>query len=218
MTTLDRQCSPAVRTTRSLLGYGVLAGPFYVTVSLAQALTRDGFRLDEHAWSLLENGDLGWLQITNFVLTGLMTCAAAVGLRRALPTGHGRFWSPSLLFVYGVSLIGAGAFTADPAQGFPAGTPATTAVSWHGMLHFAMGGIGFLGLIAACLVLGSRFAREGRTTWAWFSRTTGILFLAAFAGIASGSHGPTTLAFVAAVLLAWAWLAAVCLHFHRTAA
>ncbi|KUL40517.1 hypothetical protein ADL15_07235 [Actinoplanes awajinensis subsp. mycoplanecinus] len=218
MTTLDRQRSPAVRTTRSLLGYGVLAGPFYVTVSLAQALTRDGFRLDEHAWSLLENGDLGWLQITNFVLTGLMTCAAAVGLRRALPTGHGRFWAPSLLFVYGVSLIGAGAFTADPAQGFPAGTPATTAVSWHGTLHFAMGGIGFLALIAACLVLGSRFAREGRTPWAWFSRTTGILFLAAFAGIASGSHGPTTLAFVAAVLLAWAWLAAVCLHFHRTAA
>ncbi len=28
--TIDQQCSPAARVTRSLLGYGVIAGPFYV--------------------------------------------------------------------------------------------------------------------------------------------------------------------------------------------
>lgn len=36
-------CDPATRITKSLLGYGVIAGPVYVLVSLAQALTRDGF-------------------------------------------------------------------------------------------------------------------------------------------------------------------------------
>ena len=38
-------CADIARTaaiTRSLLGYGVLAGPFYLVVGLAQALTRDG--------------------------------------------------------------------------------------------------------------------------------------------------------------------------------
>jgi hypothetical protein len=60
------------QVTRSLLGYGVLAGPLYVGVSLAQALTRDGFELTRHAWSLLSNGSLGWLQIANFLVTGLM--------------------------------------------------------------------------------------------------------------------------------------------------
>jgi len=55
-------CSPAGRVTRSLLGYGILAGPVYVAVSLAQAATRDGFDLRRHAWSLLSNGSLGWLQ------------------------------------------------------------------------------------------------------------------------------------------------------------
>jgi len=213
-----RQCSPAARVTRSLLGYGVLAGPCYVTVSLAQALTRDGFRLDEHAWSLLENGSLGWIQITNFIVTGLMVVAAAFGLRRVLTAGRGRGWAPSLIAVYGVSLLGAGIFTADPAQGFPVGTPEVTTVSWHGMLHFAVGGVGFLCLIAACLVLGSRFAGAGRTGLTWFSRVTGVAFLAAFAGIASGSHGPTTPAFIAAVLLVWAWLATVCIQFYRAAA
>jgi hypothetical membrane protein len=215
---VDQQGSPAARVTRSLLGYGVIAGPFYVAASLAQALTRDGFQLDKHSWSLLENGSLGWIQVTNFIVTGVMTVAAAAGLRRAMTAGRGRRWAPLLIAVYGVGMLGAGIFTADPAQGFPIGTPEVTTMSWHGMLHFLTGGIGFLCLIAACLVLGSRFAGAGRNGLAWFSRVTGVAFLAAFAGIASGSHGPTTPAFVTAVLLVWAWLATVCIHFYRAAA
>ncbi|GIH02001.1 hypothetical protein Rhe02_00680 [Rhizocola hellebori] len=212
---MSQSCDPATRVTNSLLGWGVIAGPFYVTVALAQALTRDGFDLTKHAWSLLSNGELGWIQITNFILTGLMCVAAAVGLRRALTPGRGRTWGPLLIGGYGVSLVAAGIFRADPAQGFPAGTPADAAeVSWHGMLHFVAGGIGFGCLIAACLVLGSRFARDGKMGLAWFSRVTGVAFLAGFAGIASGSHGPVTLAFVAAVLLVWSWLTTICLHYY----
>jgi hypothetical membrane protein len=214
---MTQQCTPAARITRSLLGYGIIAGPIYVAVALAQALTRDGFDLSRHAWSLLANGQYGWLQITNFILTGLMTVAAAVGLRRALPPGRTRTWAPLLIAVYGASLIGAGIFRADPAQGFPVGTPETTTVSWHGMLHFMLGGVGFGCLIAACFVLASRFAQDGRRRLAWFSRVTGVVFLAGFAGIASGSHGPTTLAFVAAVLLVCAWLSTVSVRFYRTA-
>jgi len=44
-----------------------------------------------------------------------------------------------------------------------------------------------------------------------------VAFLAGFAGIASGSHGPATLAFVAAVVLVCAWIATVCGHAYRTA-
>jgi hypothetical protein len=222
-TSTNPTCTPSGRVTKSLLGYGVVAGPLYVVISLAQALTRDGFDLSRHAWSLLANGDLGWLQIANFIVVGAMTVAGAVGLRRALTSGsetverRGRTWAPVLLGAYGVSLVGAGIFRADPAQGFPIGTPETaTTVSWHGALHFAVGGIGFAGLIAVCFVLASRFARTGRPGLAWFSRITGVVFLAGFAGIASGSHGPTTLAFVAAVLVAWTWVSTICVHYSRT--
>ena len=202
------------QVTRSLLGYGVLAGPFYVTVSLAQALTRDGFDLTRHAWSLLSNGDLGWIQITNFVLTGLMVLAAATGLHRALP---GTPWVARLVGVYGASLVAAGALRADPGLGFPAGTPAGPGtVSWHGIGHFVAGGISFLCVIAACLVMGRRFARDGRRGAAWYSYTSGILFLAGFVGIASGNTAPAlTLGFVAAVLVIWAWLATVSVHLYR---
>src|SRR5206468_3829604 len=58
-------CTPQGRITRSLLGYGVLAGPFYIGVSLAQALVRDGFDLTRHEWSLLANGPGGWIQVLN---------------------------------------------------------------------------------------------------------------------------------------------------------
>ncbi|MDI1465913.1 DUF998 domain-containing protein [Catellatospora sp. KI3] len=218
MTAAAATCPPLpVRITKSLLGYGVIAGPIYVVTGLAQALTRDGFDLSRHAWSLLANGEHGWIQIANFIVAGLMTVAAAVGLRRALPAGRRR-WAPLLLAGYGLSLVGAGVFRADAVQGFPVGAPETTAVSWHGMLHLMLGGIGFGCLVAACFVLARGLARDGARGLARFSRITGVVFPAAFAGIASGSHGPTTLAFVAAVVLAWAWLSTVSVHFYRTAA
>ncbi len=112
-------CSPEGRVTRSLLGYGVIAGPVYVLVSLAQAATRDGFDLRKHAWSLLSNGSLGWLQITNFILVGLMVGAFAAGVRRA----SGGKAAPVLFGIFAASQVAAGLFRADPALGFPPGTP-----------------------------------------------------------------------------------------------
>ncbi|PRY44600.1 DUF998 domain-containing protein [Umezawaea tangerina] len=200
------------RTTRPLLVCGVLAGPLYVGTSLAQAFTREGFDLGEHAWSLLATGDLGWIQTANFVVTGLLTMAAAVGLRWASVRGA------ALVGGYGLSLVAAGAFRADPVPGFPVGAPATTTPTWHGMLHLVVGGIGFACLVAACLVLAAGFARAGNTGLTWFSRVTGVVFAAAFVGIASGSRGLAVLAFCAAVVLAWAWLGTVCARFARVAA
>lgn len=210
-------CDPASRVTSSLLGYGMLAGPFYVVVSLVQALTRDGFDLTRHSWSLLSNGDLGWIQITNFLLSGLFVVAAAVGLRRALTPGRGARWAPRLLGAFGVSLIFAGIFRADPAAGFPVDTPADAAAfSWHGMLHLAFGAVGFLCLIAACFVLARRFGAERRRGLAVFSILTGVGFFAGFVGIASGQGNPATVVpFVAAVILAWSWIATVSLHLYR---
>jgi hypothetical membrane protein len=215
---MEPNCTPAARITRSLLGYGIIAGPLYVSVALTQALTRDGFDLTRHAWSLLTNGAWGWIQVANFVVTGLMTVAAAIGLRRALQPGRARTWAPLLVAAYGLSMVGAGIFRADPAQGFPVGTPDTTTVSWHGALHFIIGGVGFLCLIVGCFVLAARLSRHGRRGLALFSRLTAVGFLAAFIGIASGSHGPTTLAFVGAVVAVCAWLSTVSLHYYRSVA
>lgn len=197
--------------TRSLLGYGVVAGPLYVGVSLAQAFTREGFDLTRHSWSLLSDGALGWIQITNFVLTGLTVLAAAAGLARALPQSP---WAGRLVAVFGASLIAAGALRADPALGFPAGTPdGPGAVSWHGAGHLIAGAIGFLCVIVATFVV----ARRQPRAMAVYCRVSGLLFLAGFAGIASGNAAPwLTLGFAGAVLVIWAWLAVVSVRLYRS--
>jgi hypothetical membrane protein len=214
----DAGCRSEISVTRSLLGYGAVAGPLYVVVSLGQAAVRDGFDLTKHEWSLLANGPGGWVQISNLILTGLLLVAAAVGFRRAMGAGVGRRWVPRLLGTYGVSLVAAGAFPADPMNGFPVGTPEgpPVAPTLYGTLHMAAGGIGFLGLIIATFVLASRFRGEGRRGRAATSIGTGVVFLAAFVGIASGVTGQAiNLAFTAAVLLSWAWLGSTAIHLYK---
>jgi hypothetical membrane protein len=212
-------CDPETRVTRSLLGYGVLAGPVYVTASLVQAVTRPDFDLSRHEWSLLATGPHGWIQIANLALTGGMVLAFAVGLRRALAGGSGARWAPRLVGVYGASLVAAAAFRADPAFGFPAGTPAGPgAVSWHGTLHLLSGAVGFTALAAACFVLARRYTREARRAPAILARATGIIFLLGFGAVAASAGRPAAnLAFTAAVIIVWAWLAVVAFDRYRSA-
>jgi len=205
----ERQMTHTItKLTRALLICGLIAGPFYIVVGMIQALTRPGFDLMRHDLSLLANGDLGWIQITNLVLTGLLVIAGAVGMRRALPAGPGRIWGPVLLGIYGLGLIGAGFFTADPAFGFPPGTPADAhTISWHGLLHIICGGVGFLALIAACFVMARRFASRRQRGWAAYSTATGVIFFAAFVGVATGSGQPwSVIGFWIGVVFAWAWI------------
>jgi O-antigen ligase len=148
----------------------------------------------------------------------MMVIAFAVGLHRALEPGRGARWAPRLIGVYGASLIAAGIFRADPALGFPVGAPEQpTAISWHGMLHFASGGIGFTCLAIACFILGSRYSAEGRRGWAAFCRLTGAVFLVGFAMVASsGGNRAANLAFVAAIILVWTWMTCVAVDRYRS--
>jgi len=212
----------AANPNQILLACGVVAGPLYVTVGVIQMLIRPGYNPTRHDLSLMSNGDLGWIQITNFVVTGLLVIAGALGMKHALAGSRDRNWGPWLVAIYGLGLIGAGIFVADPALGFPPGTPADAhEISGHGILHFVTGGIGFLALIAACFVLARRFRALQQRRWAVYSLVTGLVFFAAFFGIATGSQLGgnvlvfVTLAFTVAVVNAWIWLSAIFLQFMR---
>ena len=189
--------SPA--TTRTLLVLGAAAGAVLCRRrNRSGLLTREGFDWTRHALSLMSNGPWGWVQVANFLVSGLLVIAGAAGLKRAMPTGRGRAAGPLLIGIYGLGMIGAAFFTADPALGFPPGTPEgpPAVITMRGLMHFVSGGIGFLALIAACLVLAARFRGEGRSSWMAFSLATGVLFFAGFAGIASGANSrPLTVAF-----------------------
>ncbi|PZE19007.1 DUF998 domain-containing protein [Paenibacillus xerothermodurans] len=208
-TTNDFLTESTIKWSKRLLSCGIIAGPLYIILGLIQMNIRDGFDIRRHALSLLSNGNLGWIQISNFILSGLLILACAFGIRKVMYSGRGRTWGPLLVGVYGLGVIAGGLFIADPALGFPPGTPEgpPVTVSWHGSFHFILGGLGFFSLIAACFVFARRFFSLGQQGWAVYSIITGGLFLAAFIGIASGtSNEGINVAFGVAVVLGWLWI------------
>ena len=198
------------RTTRTFLTCGVAAGPLFMVVGLIQAFTIPGFDLTHHYLSMLSSSpDLGWIQISNFVASGLLVFASAVGVRRALCGGPLGRVSPVLLGLFGVGLAAAGVFVADPALGYPPGTPDTipTNQSWHSILHGVSAVVSFTFLAAACVTLGYRFFKQRQRGWAAYSVLSGIV---AFGMPSIPNPWGGMFLFVAAGV-GFAWLAAVCL-------
>src|SRR4030095_6261527 len=166
--------------TRKLLQCGAVAGPFYLVVGILQGLVREGFSFERHPLSVLANGSLGWIQTANFLISGGLVIAAAVGITRILGRGsRGLTWA---LYGYGGAVIGAAIFTADTVDGFPPGTPLgfPTSISTKGLLHFACGALAFL-----CLALGGFFGawtfwRRRMTSLAALSLVSGLVVLLGF--------------------------------------
>lgn len=205
--------APTTQTTR-LLVCGIVAGPLFLAVGLIQAFTRAGFDLGRHPLSLLSLGALGWIQIANFVVAGLLSVAFAVGLRRLLHPGRGGTWGPLLIGTYGVGLIMGGVFVTDAGAGFPPGAPAGAPeqLSWHGVLHAIAPVLAFLSLIAACFVLARRFAGLGQRGWATYCVATGVALL----GLMAWPDRDTVLVQLAvAIVLGWAWLSVLAARLLR---
>ena len=198
--------------TRTLLACAAVAGPLWAVVSLAQAATRDGYDLSRHPLSVLSNGSLGWLQITNFIVAGLLTIAGAAGLRRALPSK----WLPRLVAANGAGMLAAGIFVMDAADGFPAGTPEgmPATLSWHSYGHMAAGTVAFTASIAACYVLARHFARTGQRAAAGASVVAGTALLVGdLWAMSGGAAGSLTLAIGA--ITAMLWVSAVAARLAR---
>lgn len=199
----------AMPSTRTLLRCGVVAGPVYVVVGVLQMLVRDGFDIRRHSLSIMSNGDLGWIQIANFVVTGLLVIACAIGVRRVLRGERAGTWGPRLLGAYGAGLVAAGVFVADPYDGFPPGTPPgiPVSVTWHGALHLVAATVTFLSLVAACMVFARRHRAANDRGRAAHAMATGVFFLAAFVGLLSSSgQAWIAVTFAVAVVLGWVWV------------
>jgi hypothetical protein len=203
--------------TRPLLACGAVAGPVYVTATLVQALTRDGFDLRQHRFSWLTTGDLGWIHQSNMVMVGALTVLLALGVRRSMGAGRGAVWAPRLLALFGVAYIIGGLLTADPVAGFPPGTtPEMVRTSWRGVAQNASRSASTLLLIATSLVIARWFAAGGHRGWAWFyGAAIPLVFMTLTAvGLVIGGN-PSAVAFLATP---WIWVTALAVHLYQLAA
>jgi hypothetical protein len=150
--------------TSRLLTAGIIGGPFFIVLSLLQAFTREGFDWIRHPASFLSLGDLGFIQIANFVITGALFIACSIGLKQILTTGVGRKWLSRFFALVGIAFIIGGIFVADPAFGFPPGTPQgmPKKMSWHSIIHGFAPVIGSLAMAGALLIFAVRSWKQGR--------------------------------------------------------
>ncbi|NOT04919.1 MAG: DUF998 domain-containing protein [Anaerolineales bacterium] len=214
------------QVTKLVLTGGIIAGPIYIIVGLAQILTREGFDMTRHPLSMLSLGDLGWIQITNFLVTGFLVLLAAISLRRLAGAEKRLRRGAFFLGLYAVCVLSGGIFSTDPSLGFPPGTPDIypETFSWHGLIHFIAGQVAFISIIVASFVYGKYFAVNQERKWATFSRLTGSIYLVgiiapipAAAMMSTSGMAWASIFLYAAVALGWVWLSALIVRMRASA-
>lgn len=194
------------RLTPRLLACGIAAGPVFFAVAIGQALTRPGYDIRRNAISQLSLGDLGWIQITSFIVTGLLAAACSFGVRRELMGQRGGTWGALLIGTFGLGLIIAGIFPPDPAFGFPPGAPAgqVTPMSTHADLHALGFFLSMLSTIAGVIVFARRFRSLGERGWVAYlvaSAVAAPVLVALSAAFMSWTG--VTVALAGAVMFGW---------------
>ena len=195
------------RLTKGLLICGVASAPLFFTVFFIQAFTRQGYDIRRVPISLLSLGELGWIQITNFLIAGLLTLACSWGVRKALADRKGKTWGPLLIAACGVGLLLAGIFHPDPELGFPPGAPAgLTPPSVQMIIHQSAFFIVVLSTISACFVFLKAFRARGQIGWGRYSATTGIVSLVL---LTFGFATETIIAITTMAVISLGWVSAI---------
>jgi uncharacterized protein DUF998 len=205
--------------TRGLLRCGVVAGPVFVTAFLLEGAARDGYRPLRHPVSSLSLGSRGWIQATNFAVTGALFLAGAAGLARTGGPAASRRAAPALISAAGAGLIGSALFPTDPVSGYPPGTPdALTEPSHTGIVHSIVAVPVFFGIPAAALASSRQSWRAGRRKFGLYSAGTAVTMLATQVLAGAGfSQSPRLVKLGglfqrASIITGFAWLTALSLR------
>lgn len=194
--------------TRLLLWAGAVGPLLFVVVLLIEGATRPGYSAWHTFGSLLSLGDQGWMQITNFIVCGVLVLGFAIGLRQALHSGKGAVWGPVLLGLWGLLLIIAGIFVTDPGQGYPAGVAPLANPTGHGIIHALSGLAIFIVVPIAAFVMSRRFAGDPTWRgWALYSLLTGLIMIVSF--FLSQLPGASALAGLlqrVGIIAGWVWV------------
>lgn len=225
MLTEKKQAPDYSLTTRLLIAGGAVGPLFFIVLLLIEGATRPGYSAWHNYGSSLSLGDLGWMQIANFLICGLLTLGFAVGLRQVLRSGRGSIGGPILLGIFGLALITAGIFVTDPSLGYPPGTHSSGPQTLHGTIHGVAGLIAFFSVAIASFVMARRFAGDPKWKgWALYSTITGILVIVFFIVTTAVSafdengtlpNSPTGLLQRVAIIIGWGWVALIAIRFLR---
>lgn len=189
---------------------GAAGAWLFVAVALLDGVTRPGYDPVRQPVSALALGARGWVQTTNFVVSGLLITTSALGIHRATDG----FWLAGLVAVFGLALVASGVFPMDPMRGYPPGTPEgdPPTTSRRHQLHDHAGAAVF-GSLPLCAVAAALTLDE--PAWVAYSVVTVITFTVGagwFATTWENDDPRTGLIQRLAIVPGWIWLGLVCWH------
>ena len=97
----------------ALLNFGATAGPLFLALAACQLPLNPGLDLSRHAYSFLSIGPYGWIQVLNFIITGGLYGAGAVGLGLSIRRARSARLAVISGLGLGAGLITAGVFKVD---------------------------------------------------------------------------------------------------------
>ena len=204
--TLVRDGGRALVSAHRLALAGVLGPPLFVAVFLVVGLIKPGYNPITRDVSESAIGELGWIQIANFLMLGAALLLFAIGLWQGFgDRSSGRIGSV-LVAIAGIGLLGAGVFVTD--EGALA-QPTT----FHGIVHDLASAVTFLSLLISAFVFARRFWPD--RLFAIYSILSG---LAIPAGFAIADRANAGLVQRVMVVLFWTWLTILALRLRRSTA
>jgi hypothetical membrane protein len=212
------------KKTKALLACGAIAPPLFIIVFLIEGVVRPGYNSLRHPISSLSIGEQGWMQITNFIFTGMLLLAFAFGLRRLFQLPGKKFHGPLLIGLVAIGLIGAGIFSTDPLFGYPEDKPLALAqYSVHGHLHDFFSLFVFICLPLACFSFRKKLLADDKYGWANYSVFTAIKMLVTFVLAGIGFKQLAGFEDIAGVLqrlsicIGWIWMMLLAIYYMKNA-
>ena len=140
---------------------GMIGSLLFLAVFVAEDGFSPGFNWLSTAVSEHSRTPHGWIQITTFIVVGLLFVIFSGGISEELRNVPGSRTGPLMIGITGVCLILSGPFVTDPGGVVMGSSEAT----WHGAVHGIVGAIAFTLMPLSCFV----FYRRLRSQPAWSS-------------------------------------------------
>lgn len=164
-----------------LLFCGPLAAVFFVTTFLVEGYLRPNYEAMRYPVSSLSLESRGYIQVFNFFITGLLLVLFSFGIRQQGLVLRNSKKIADLVFLAGLGLSGAGAFTTDPVFGYPHDLPLRVAqFTFSGHMHDLVSLLVFVSIPWACFEARGSFKKAGERGMAAYSLFTALFLVLTF--------------------------------------
>jgi hypothetical protein len=143
---------------------GMIGSLLFLAVFVAEDVSSPGFNWLSTAVSEHSRTPHGWIQITTFIVVGLLFVIFSGGISEELHNVPGSRTGPLMIGIIGACLILSGPFVTDPGGVVMGSSEAT----WHGAVHGIVGAIAFTLMPLSCFVFYRRL--RSQSAWSSFAR------------------------------------------------